>query len=63
MISLKDRFGKKNIDYIISSERSIEDAIKESDMVIGAVYVIGKQAPKVIKKTHAEVDEAWNCYG
>ena len=47
---LKDRFGNKNIDYIISSERSIENAIKESDMVIGAVYVIGKQAPKVIKR-------------
>jgi alanine dehydrogenase len=48
---LKDRFGNKNIDYIISSERSIEDAIKESDMIIGAVYVIGKQAPKVIKRS------------
>lgn len=48
---LKDRFGNKNIDYIISSEKSIEDAIKESDMVIGAVYVIGKQAPKVIKRS------------
>ena len=48
---LKDRFGNKNIDYIISSESSIEDAIKESDMVIGAVYVIGKQAPKVIKRS------------
>ena len=48
---LKDRFGNKNIDYIISSESSIEDALKESDMVIGAVYVIGKQAPKVIKRS------------
>ena len=48
---LKDKFGDKNIDYIISSESSIEDAIKESDMVIGAVYVIGKQAPKVIKRS------------
>jgi len=48
---LKDKFGDKNIDYIISSESSIEDAIKESDMVIGAVYVIGKQAPRVIKRS------------
>ena len=48
---VKDKFGDKNIDYIISSESSIEDAIKESDMVIGAVYVIGKQAPKVIKRS------------
>jgi alanine dehydrogenase len=49
--TLKDKFGDKNIDYIISSESSIEDALKESDMVIGAVYVIGKQAPKIIKRS------------
>ena len=49
--TLKDKFGDKNIDYIISSESSIEDALKESDMVIGTVYVIGKQAPKVIKRS------------
>ena len=55
---LKDKFGDKNIDYIISSESSIEDAIKESDMVIGAVYVIGKQAPKVIKRSMLKLMKA-----
>tara|TARA_Y200000002_G_scaffold376398_1_gene380190 strand:- start:728 stop:1822 length:1095 start_codon:yes stop_codon:yes gene_type:complete len=55
---LKDRFGNKNIDYIISSESSIEDAIKESDMVIGAVYIIGKQAPKVIKRSMLKLMKA-----
>jgi len=47
----KKRFGNKNIEYIISSDSSIEAAIRESDLVIGAVYVVGKQAPKVIKKS------------
>ena len=55
---LKDRFGNKNIEYIISSESSIEDAIKESDMVIGSVYVIGKQAPKVIKRSMLKLMKA-----
>jgi alanine dehydrogenase len=55
---LKDRFGNKNIDYIISTESSIENAIKESDMVIGAVYVIGKQAPKVIKRSMLKLMKA-----
>jgi alanine dehydrogenase len=51
---LKDIFGSSNIDYIISSESSIEHAIQESDLVIGAVYVVGKQAPKVVKNNMLE---------
>ena len=43
--------GDSNIEYILSTESSIEEAIKESDLVIGAVYVIGKQAPKVVKNS------------
>ena len=46
--------GDSNIEYILSTESSIEEAIKESDLVIGAVYVIGKQAPKVIKNSMLE---------
>ena len=42
-------YGNKNIEYILSSELAINEAIKDSDLVIGAVYVVGKQAPKVIK--------------
>ena len=38
---LKDRFGNKNIDYIISSESSIEDAIKEHSSVTIALSKCG----------------------
>ena len=48
---LKIRFGTDNIEYILSTDSSIESAIQESDIIIGAVYVVGKQAPKVIKKS------------
>ena len=51
---LRSIYGDKNVEYILSSESSIEEAITESDLVIGAVYVIGKQAPKVIKNSMLE---------
>jgi len=51
---LKDIYGTDNIDYILSTESSIEEALKDSDLVIGAVYVIGKQAPKVVKNNMLE---------
>jgi len=51
---LRSIYGDKNVEYILSSESSIEEAISESDLVIGAVYVIGKQAPKVIKNSMLE---------
>ena len=51
---LKDIYCTANIDYILSTESSIEEAIKDSDLVIGAVYVIGKQAPKVVKNNMLE---------
>jgi alanine dehydrogenase len=44
-------YGNKNIEYILSTESAIESALIESDLVIGAVYVIGKQAPKVVKSS------------
>ena len=44
-------YGNKNIEYILSTEASIKSALIESDLVIGAVYVIGKQAPKVVKNS------------
>ena len=47
---LKERFGSDNIEYIVSSEKEIESAIQQSDLIIGAVYVLGKKAPKVITK-------------
>ena len=48
---LKSIYGESNIEYIVSSDESIEDALTDSDLVIGAVYVIGMEAPKVIKKS------------
>jgi alanine dehydrogenase len=51
---LRTTYGDSNIEYILSTESSIEEAIKESDLVIGAVYVIGKQAPKVVKNSMLE---------
>tara|TARA_B100000963_G_scaffold102587_2_gene88813 strand:- start:6452 stop:7543 length:1092 start_codon:yes stop_codon:yes gene_type:complete len=48
--SLKAQFGSESIEYILSSSHSIQDAISQSDIVIGAVYVVGKEAPKVVTK-------------
>ena len=45
---LEIKFGNKKVEYILSSPENIKDAISASDLVIGAVYVIGKEAPKII---------------
>ena len=45
---LQTKFGNKKVEYILSSPENIQDAISVSDLVIGAVYVIGKEAPKII---------------
>ena len=47
---LKNVYGDENVDYILSTPDSIQDAISVSDLVIGSVYVVGKEAPKVITK-------------
>ena len=39
-----------NINYIQSSSEAIFESIKKSDLVVGSVYVIGKEAPKIITK-------------
>ena len=46
---LENAFGNKNIEYILSTETSIKNALKKSDLVIGAVYIVGKKAPQVVK--------------
>ena len=48
---LRAIYGESDVEYIISTDTSIKEALKESDLVIGAVYVIGKQAPKVVKNS------------
>ena len=45
---LESKFGSNNIEYISSSPLAIQEAVKQTDLLIGAVYVIGKTAPKVI---------------
>ena len=45
---LKEQFGTTNIEYILSDSGSISSALEVSDLVVGAVYVLGKEAPKVI---------------
>ena len=47
---LQLKFGSANIEYILSDKDSVQDSINESDLVIGSVYVVGKEAPKVIAK-------------
>ena len=47
---LEAEFGKNNINYLISSEERIVECTSSSDLVIGSVYVVGKEAPKVVTK-------------
>ena len=47
---LKQTFGENKVEYIVSTQQTISEALVSSDLVIGSVYVIGKQAPKVITK-------------
>ena len=47
---LKQTFGEDKVEYIISTQETISEALATSDLVVGSVYVIGKQAPKVITK-------------
>ena len=47
---LKQTYGEDKIEYIVSTSETIAEALVSSDLVIGSVYVIGKEAPKVITK-------------
>ena len=47
---LKSKYGTENVEYILSSKDSIQVSVNESDLVIGSVYVVGKEAPKVVTK-------------
>ena len=47
---LKSDFGEEGMEYIISTPDAIKAAISESDIVIGSVYVVGKEAPKVVTR-------------
>ena len=43
-------YGGKNIEYIVPTPNSVADAISNSDLVIGSVYVVGREAPKIVKE-------------
>jgi len=47
---LRAEFGQDGIEYILSTPDLIRSAASVSDIVIGSVYVIGKEAPKVLCK-------------
>ena len=47
---LRAEFGQDGIEYILSTTDLIRSAASVSDIVIGSVYVIGKEAPKVLCK-------------
>ena len=47
---LKYKLKNENVDYILSSKENILEALAVSDLVIGSVYVVGKEAPKVITR-------------
>ena len=48
--ALQDEFGSTNVKYFMSSTSVISECIALSDLVIGAVYVVGKEAPKVVTR-------------
>jgi alanine dehydrogenase len=43
-------YGEKNIEYIVPTPNSVADAISNSDLVIGSAYVVGREAPKIVKE-------------
>ena len=47
LAELESEFGSSNIEYIKSSPAAILEAVKQTDLLIGAVYVVGKTAPKI----------------
>ena len=48
LADLKSKYGDNKINYIVSSPDSITDSIRNSDLILGSVYSLGKNAPKVI---------------
>ncbi len=48
LADLKSKYGDNKINYIVSSPDSIADSIRNSDLILGSVYSLGKNAPKVI---------------
>ena len=48
---LDDIFGRR-IQTLVSNDANIENSVKNADLVIGAVLIPGKAAPKIMKKAY-----------
>lgn len=48
---LDDIFGSR-IQTLMSTDGAVKDALVEADLVIGSVLILGKAAPKIIKKEY-----------
>lgn len=48
---LDDIFGAR-IQTLYSNDVNVENALKEADLVVGAVLIPGKKAPKIIKRNY-----------
>ena len=48
LAELKSKYGDKKINYILSTPDTIAESIKDSDLILGSVYSLGKNAPKVV---------------
>ena len=48
LADLKSKYGDNKINYIVSSPDSIAESIRNSDLILGSVYSLGKNATKVI---------------
>ena len=47
-----DHIYGSRIQTLVSTDQNIENAVKEADLVIGAVLIPGKSAPKLFKKKY-----------
>ena len=47
---LKTKYGEDKINYIVSTPDEIARSIKESDLILGSVYSLGKNAPRVVSE-------------
>lgn len=51
------KFAKEypGIDAVVSTESALNDLLPETDILVGAVYVLGKRAPTVVTKSQVEL--------
>ncbi|CDR34151.1 alanine dehydrogenase [Criblamydia sequanensis] len=56
-----DAFFKGEVKTIFSTASSIEDSLKDADLVIGAVLIQGKKAPKLVTRKMLQLMEKGSC--